>query len=127
MCDDRGMTATDQTTCFVTCRDNPRGTEIPGTLTSFRVRNHLANCPHDHDITLPDDLRDAIEAADRAFDCEMFLENLLNEKPRREMFLETLLNEKPDQRIEAALRTARAATDAALARVWNLKRRYGLT
>src|SRR5690606_19886919 len=112
MCDDRGMSATDQTTCFVTCQDNPRGTKIPGALTSFRVRNHLANCPHDHDVTLPNDLRDAIEAADRAFDCEMLLENLLNEKP--------------DQRIEAALHTARAATDAAMVRVAELKRRYGI-
>jgi hypothetical protein len=68
----------------------------------------------DIDITnvLPSDLRDAIEAADRAFDTEMFLENLLIEEP--------------DQRIEAAWRTARAATDAALAQVAELKRRYGL-
>jgi hypothetical protein len=102
MCDDRGMTATNQITYFfVTCRDNPRGgTKIPGTLTSDQVRNHLANCPHEHDITLPDDLRDAIEAADQAFDTEMSLEDRLRE--------------------------ARAATDAAMARVAELKRRYGL-
>ena len=51
VCDDRGMTATDQTTYFVTCRDNPRGTEIPGTLTADQVRDHLANCPHSHGVT----------------------------------------------------------------------------
>jgi hypothetical protein len=112
MCDDRGMTATDQIAYFVTCWDNPRGTKIPGTLTSFRVRNHLANCPHDHDVTLPDDLRDAIEAADRALDCEFFLENLLREGY--------------SPHIEAAWRTARAGADAAMSRVAELKRRHGI-
>lgn len=61
----------------------------------------------------PEDLRDAIEAADRAFDCEMFLD--------------LLLREEPDPRLAAALRTARAATDAAVDRVVDLKRRYGLS
>src|SRR5690606_5380477 len=60
----------------------------------------------------PGGLRDAIEAADRAFDCEMFLEDLIREEP--------------DPRLEAALRTARAATDAAVDRVVDLKRRYGI-
>ena len=101
MCDDRGMATNQITYFFVTCQDNPRGgTKIPGTLTSDQVRNHLANCPHEHDITLPDDLRDAIEAVDQALDTEMSLEDRLRE--------------------------ARAATDAAMARVAELKRRYGL-
>jgi len=45
------MTNTDQITYYVTCWDNPRGTEIPGTLTSDQVRDHLANCPHEHGMT----------------------------------------------------------------------------
>lgn len=60
----------------------------------------------------PEDLRDAIEAADRAFDWEMHLEDLLREEPNR--------------RVEAAWREARAATDAAVDRVVDLKRRYGI-
>jgi hypothetical protein len=48
VCDDRGMTNTDQITYYVTCWDNPRGTEIPGTMTSDELRGHVANCPHPH-------------------------------------------------------------------------------
>src|SRR5690606_32071834 len=60
----------------------------------------------------PEDLRDAIAAADRAFDWEMHLEDLLREEPNR--------------RVAAAWREARAATDAAVDRVVDLKQRYGI-
>jgi hypothetical protein len=46
--DDHGMTNTDPITYRVTCWDTRKGTRIPGTLTSDQLRDHLANCPHDH-------------------------------------------------------------------------------